>query len=119
MRDPGRRGKKRDLRRGMNGDGFSLHRYYDNRFDRHFRWVDFNRPDWHKARNAEIEYVRRWAGCDYWNVWGVDHAPADYRRAQNRQHRARCKAALDKALRDGWDDYLPPVEYHDVDFNYY
>ncbi len=115
MCDPGRRGKKRDLRRGMSMRGFSPHRYFDQIHGQRSRFHPIVRStcdceSWSECRNREVEFVRKWTGCGFWDVWGHDTPPAHFRRGLNTIQRAKEKMALREAIRDwDWDDfYLPP-----------
>lgn len=131
MYDPGRRGKKRDLRRGLSGNGLNPHRFWkryhrDNGQSEHFvltnnRGVGYpagcDCPSWHVCCNLEREFIQKWLGG--W-ARGYFHAPAHYRRRLNRQYRARCTAELRRAFRDwNWDNYLPPTRAEDVDWSWF
>jgi len=126
MYDPGRRGKKRDLRKGLCGDnGFSPHRFFDkvHGYGPGLWFGSLKGCDcssWDECHNHEKEFIRHWTGCDYWDCWGHDHAPADYRRMLNRIHRAKCKDSLRRAIRDwDWDDYLPPRGAESADWSWF
>jgi len=120
MRDP-RASKNRDLRRNLRSwEGFSPRRRWEKIHGQYVRWRRFHSAcdcsSWYECRNKEDEFLRKWTGCEQWELHSCHEAvSASFRRDLNRLQRARERQAIQEAfVNDDWEDFCLPRHRRDA-----